>query len=272
MYSDWRISQNSRPASFDAAPSTPRPTGAAGGRQVGDPAHPGAEPRVRRRAVRDAGAGRAESLRPRRRRSGSRARPRRRTRPSPSVEQFGRTLAEAREAVVLLLEGLGEVRVHAQAVPARQLGRCLHQLGRTENGLNTARRRPSPCSPSWWRAITDSVDARIASRSSTTWSGGRPPSFSREVHRTARQVQAHADLARRVDDGVEHACRRRAARGSDGRTRSCTRLSASSLDADDARPRARLRLRAGPTPDTASSSQPNRSQPTARPRVIHWNR
>ena len=65
----------------------------------------------------------------------------------------------------------------------------------TENGEQgaSAIRTIAPGAGSWKRLIAASLAARIASRSSTTSSGGSPPSELPEIHRAAAGVEAQAD-------------------------------------------------------------------------------
>ena len=71
----------------------------------------------------------------------------------------------------------------------------------TENGEQgaSAIRTIASGEVSWKRSIASLQAARIASRSSTTSSGGSPPLDAAEVHRAAARVEAQPDLARRLD-------------------------------------------------------------------------
>ena len=213
---------------------------------------PAAEPRVRRRTVRDAGAGGAEPLPLRRRRSGCRAQPRRRARSSPT-----RRAAPSDGVPKRAMQSTCSSSVSARCVCRRspcgagQVRRRLHQLRRHRE------RRARRDDDGDHLAVVMAGDDRLGRRedrrraSSTTWSGGRPPSFCersiepRDRNRrtpTSRAASTIASNTRVVAARhevvmVEHA--RAAARRELARCRPAPR-------------RARLRLRAGPTPGRAS--------------------
>ena len=72
-----------------------------------------------------------------------------------------------------------------------------------EVGASAIRTR-APGAGSWWRSIATAQASRIASRSSTTSSGGSPPCADAEVHRAAAGMEAQPDRARGVDlDGQQ---------------------------------------------------------------------
>ena len=144
-----------------------------------DGRHAGAEPQVGGRAVRDSG-------------------PRRPERPDVLVEEMDAVrapdvagqpaellqvlhgpAAEKALAVLLLLDGLRQVRVQPQAEPPRERRRLRHQPLRDGEGRAGRDRdlRPRP-GPSSWSAKRPSVSASTASMSSTRSSGGRPPADS----------------------------------------------------------------------------------------------
>ena len=70
------------------------------------------------------------------------------------------------------------MRVQAHAAAARELRGLRISSGVTENGEHgaSAIRTMAPGAGSWKRSMAASLAARIASRSSTTSSGGSPPS------------------------------------------------------------------------------------------------
>ena len=102
--------------------------------------------------------------------------------------------------------------------------------------------------------------------SSTTWSGGSPPSFSDRSIEPRERNRRTTDLAGRVDDRVEHgvvAARHEVVVVEHARAAARRELG----DADARRPRARLRPRGGPTPDTAR--QPAEQIAADRPAAGH---
>ena len=174
-YSARRSSGKSAPTSLDATPSTPSPTGAPAATRSAD----ARDPRARAGSC-STGSGRCRSAS---RRAG---RPRASSKWMPCATQTSgatqpmssstceRPRAEALQAVV------SSSRVSARWVCSRSPSRrasaadSVISLGVTLNGLQGATVTTTR-SPSCSRACTASVDARIASRSSTTESGGRPP-------------------------------------------------------------------------------------------------
>ena len=120
----------SSPASWEAAPSTPRPTGAPASSSSAHRRDARAEPGVGARAVRDAGAGRAE----RRDLGVVRCTPWASQTSSPSQPSCSRYSTgpqpKRSQAVLLLVDGLGEVGVQPHAARAGQLRRLAHQLAR----------------------------------------------------------------------------------------------------------------------------------------------
>ena len=163
--------------SFEAEPSTPRPTRT----PASSIARTGATPAPRRRLevgqcatpvpvaakrcdlrLREVDAVRAPDVA---------------VEPAEPVEVLDGRAAEALAAVLLLLDRLGEVRVELQAELARELGRLRHQVAgdrerraRRDGELDARAPAASRAAPASRR-----VSSRIASIVSTTESGGRPP-------------------------------------------------------------------------------------------------
>ncbi len=141
----------------------------------------------------------------------------------------------------------------------------------TENGEHgaTPTRTIEPGDGSWCRSIASCVAAKIASRSSTTSSGGRPPVALPEVHRAAGRVEPQADRRGRGDLGgqqvpavagehvvVVGACVVQPVRASHVSAPVAPRLDTCGVE---------------PRPDRVEAvSHPNSVASTAMPRVAHW--
>ena len=173
-----RTSMASSPASLEAAPSTPSPTGA--------PARTGrARARCRRPAARSSsGSARRpcpsrRSGTPRARRGGRSARARRRrpaSRAPPGTPRAARRSAPRQKASSSVVSA----RWVCSRTPRLRASSAASFIssGVTENGEHgaSAIRTMAPGDGSWKRSIAASLAARISSRSSHTSSGGRPPS------------------------------------------------------------------------------------------------
>ena len=122
--------------------------------------------------------------------------------PSSSMYSTGRA-AELLVRVLVLLDGLGEVRVQAQAEPARELRRLAHQLTCDREGrarrdgdldrLAVGERRRCLRRGEDLVAILDDVVGR------------QPAVGLAEIHRPARGDDSHAELARGADLRFEQA-------------------------------------------------------------------
>lgn len=124
-----RSSVCSSPDSLEAVPSTPRPTGTAGGEHVGDAGDAGGDTGVGRRAVGDAGAGAGEGRDVGVVHVDAVRHPHVGAEPAGGLEVVGGAHAEQLLAELLLLDGLAAVGVQAYALAPRQLGALAHQLG-----------------------------------------------------------------------------------------------------------------------------------------------
>ena len=116
--------------------------------------------------------------------------------PARVVRIFGRRAAEVLARVGDVVVALGEVRVQAHAVGSRERRRLAHEVarhrerraGRGRDAQHRVRRR-----------IVERLDRRrcvsrrIASSSSTSASGGRPPFDLADAHRAAARVEAQAE-------------------------------------------------------------------------------
>src|SRR5919197_3483128 len=109
-------------------PVDPEPDRRAGPHQVDDPAQPRPEPGVDRRAVGHDDPGRPQPPHLVVVEVDSVGHPDVASDPAQLLHQVDRAAPEPGQDVAFLLEGLGEVRVQAQAVPAGQRGRLAHQL------------------------------------------------------------------------------------------------------------------------------------------------
>ena len=128
--SAWRSSPPSSPASLDAAPSTPRPTGAPARTSGTTGAIPApsraledgqcATPVPRLAEARDLALGQVHAVRE----------PDVVAEPAELLEVLDRPHAEQLQAERLLLDGLGHVRVQPHAARAGELRRLGHQLAR----------------------------------------------------------------------------------------------------------------------------------------------
>jgi hypothetical protein len=123
--------------------------------------------------------------------------------PAEVVQHRERALPEPREAVGLLLDGSrrggcgAAGRGAVPAPPTRSSARADAERAAGRDGDHD----PFAVVPA---DTTRSVEARIASRSSTTWSGGSPPSDApRSIDPRARCSRG-ADLERGLGGRVEH--------------------------------------------------------------------
>ena len=265
-YSAWRSSSPSRPASCDAAPSTPSPTGP----PASSRARTGAMP-APSRPLEDGQWATPVPVAPsagdlRRRRGAPRGRATRRRRASragpgtpPGVQPC------VCRQYDLLVEGLGEVGVQPDAERPGQRGRLAHQVAGDRERRARARARPAP------------------SRRARGRGSGRPPPGSRPGSRRAsrppspaaarpadwpRSIEPRVGWNRspirrgRVDGRRRAGRRRRAGTGSGGRWRWCSRTAPAS-PARRRRPRRPRPRRAGPRPGTARSATRRGSRPGA---------
>ena len=190
------------PDSFDAAPSTPRPTGTPARSMSRTGSDARGEARVRRRAVRDARAGGGISLDRGLVEVHAVRHPHVAAEPADRLEVLRGRHAEPLEAVGVLLHGLGGVGVQAHAERAREHGRFAQQVG----GHRERRARRD-------RHAHERVERRVvialdgfggrAERGIRRLHGevrGESALRGAEVHRAAGRVQAHADTLRRLDD------------------------------------------------------------------------
>ena len=199
--SAWRSSPPSSPASLDAAPSTPRPDRRARAHQRHDRRDPRAQPRVRRRAVRDAGPGLAE---PRDLALGqvhAVREPDVVAEPPELLEVLDRPHAELLEAERLLLDRLGHVRVQPHAALTRERRRLGHQLAR--DAERRARRQRDPAHRARLRLVElvqrvfVGGEDRVAVLDHAV--RRQPALRDAQIHRAAARVEADAELARRLD-------------------------------------------------------------------------
>ena len=187
-----RSSSASSPHSFDAAPSTPSPTGAPAASSAGTGAIPApsrpldvgqcatpvpvAPMRSRLGAVEVDAVGEPDVV----------------AEPAQVVEVLQRAHAEALEAERLLVVGLGEVRVQPHAARAGQLGRLAHQLAGDRERRRRRERDPHHRAR---RGVVEAVDRvgaggedRVAVLDDVV---GRQPAVARaEVHRAAAGMEA----------------------------------------------------------------------------------
>ena len=124
--------------SFDAEPSTPSPTGRPCVEERANRRHACSEPKVGRRAVRDADPVAAELCDVRVGEMDAMRAPDVRGRPAELLEVLDRRAAEQLAAVGVLLDRLRQMRVQPKPVAPGELGRLGHQLLR--DGERRARR------------------------------------------------------------------------------------------------------------------------------------
>ncbi len=267
-----RTSAASSPASLDAAPSTPRPTGA----PAAVSAATGAMPAPRRAFE----LGQCATPVP--------VAPNRATSASLRCTQCASHTSSPEPAeVVEVLD-----RAHRRTAPGRTPPRRASRRGgcagarrgggassaasaisprvtqKGEHGAS-ATRTIAPGDGSWKRSIAASQAASIASRSSTTSSGGSPPSRAPEVHRAAARVEAQPDRGGRRDLDLEQVARGLRGRRSGGRSRSSSPRGRARPGRRGRRP-TRSRRRCAPRPDRAPTSHSKSVACCASPRVAHW--
>ena len=199
--SAWRSSPPSSPASLEAAPSTPSPTGA----PLPISARTGAMP-APSRALELGQCATPVPVSPKRRTSCSSrctqcaSQTSSPSQPSRSRYSTGRQPNSSMQkrsssSVSAMCVCSRTPRARASSADSR-ISSCVTLNG--EQGASAIRTIASG-EGSWCSSIAASQAARIASRSSTTSSGGSPPAERPEVHRAAARVEAQADLARRLD-------------------------------------------------------------------------
>ena len=233
------------------------------GLEIDDTAHPGAQARVARRAVRDPRPRGAEpshlgvvEVDPVRH-------PHVVVDPPELVEQIHRAPAEAFEHVAFLVDGLGEVGVQPQAVPSRERRGLAHQLRR--HAERAARRDGHHDA----LAVVVAGDHRFGRGQDRVEVlddvvGRETAAGLAQVHRASREVHADPHASSRRRRSRRTPCRRRGAPGSGGRPRSCTR-SARARRAPPAPPPGRPPRRAAPRPGRARrASRTGRTRRTAR--------
>ena len=201
--SPWRASPSMWPPSFDAEPSTPIAHRHAGIAHRAHRRDARGQPHVRARAMRHAGAACA--------RTGAMPAsssltqcachtswP---TQPRSSAYSAGvqpNVLARVGDVVVVL----GQVRVQRHAVLARQQRRSRASGRGSPRTASTARptmRRIAWRAASCQRSITRCVSFRIAASSLDHAVGRQAALRLAHAHRAARGMEAHADLARRLE-------------------------------------------------------------------------
>ena len=201
----WRASASMWELSFDALPSTPRPTGLPARRSASAGAMP--EPSRMLEVGQCAIPTRARSQ------AGNLAavemdavrNPGALVEPPAVPEKIQRPLAELSQAVILFVLGLGEVGVQADAVTLGQLGRRAHQPG--GDGKRRARRQRDPQHRSG-RGIVIFLDQPLAIVENLLFALdhriGRQPSLAlANAHAAARGMEADADAAGGCDFGVD---------------------------------------------------------------------
>ena len=169
--------------------------------QRGDGGDAGAEPGVGAGAVRDPGAGLAEAAHLGVVEVHAVREPHVVAQPAELFEVLDRAAAEQLQAELLLVLGLGHVRVQADAARAGQLGRLAHQLlGDAERGAGRERDPHHRVR----RGVVVAVDRGLAGGEDRVavlghLVGRQPAVGAPEVHRAAARVEADAELPRDVD-------------------------------------------------------------------------
>ena len=249
-------SRNRSPRSFDAVPSTPRPTRMPASSMSRTGATPApsrrfevgqwATPVPRRRELRDVRLREVDAVRA----------PDVVGEPAEPVEVLDRAAAVELDAVRLLLERLREVGVEGQPEPAGERGRLLHQpAGDGERrarrhrelhacaraGLVQQRRKALRLGEHGVELLDELVGRKAAVRLA-------------EIHRAAGGDDPHPDLARRLHLCLDQPLAALAGTRSDGRTPSCS-PTARARRGRCAPRRTRPRRRSATTPGTARAAR-----------------
>ena len=193
---ECRSSSTSDAASLDAAPSTPSPTGTPASRrsrvrQMPAPSRALDDGQCATPVPEAASAAMARVVE-----VDAVREPHVRAQPAQRLDVLDRRAAEPLAAERLLVDRSprgGCAAGRPCPGPARRPARAGRRSPRT---ASTARRRSRSIESgdgSWWRSIAAAVASRIASISSTTWSGGSPPATLAEVHRAAGRQEAQPD-------------------------------------------------------------------------------
>ena len=219
-----RSSSTSSPDSFEAAPSTPSPTGAPAASSCGTGAMPGAEPPVRGRAVRDARAGVAHPLRLAGVEVDAVREPDVVAEPAELLDVLERPHAEALHAERLLVDRLGEVGVQADA--ARRASSAVSAISSPADAERRGGGERDPHHRAG-RRVVEAVDRRRARRRGSRRGPrrGRRAGGRRRSPRgpSRRGTGGSAGRSRGRRRSRRRAGRpRRAGRCSGGRSRSCS--------------------------------------------------
>ena len=253
-------SRNRSPRSFDAEPSTPRPTRTPASSSSRVRRDAGAEPHVRGRAVRDADALLARRSRCPRRRGGRSARTRRRPSSQPTSARYSTGGSRRARGSTRPPRRSRRGACAAEPEPARLLRRLGHQplrhrerRARRGDDLHEAVLVLSAAARSMSaRIVVQLLDDRV----------GRQAALRRaEVHRAARGDDPQAELARRAQLRVEdrlRLVREQVVVVEDGRA-----ARERELGEPVARGRV-LRLRVEPRPDRVALDEPLEERPVLR--------
>ena len=267
-----RISDASPPSSFEAAPSTPRPTGTPAPTRPATGAIPApsralefgqwATPVPVAPKRRDLGVVEVHAVR----------QPHVVAEPAELVEVVDGAHAEALLTEALLVERLGQMRMQAHAATARQLGGIGHQPARHRERRARRERDPHHRTRRW---VVETADRGLAGGQDRIavlddLVGRKAAIRAPEIHRAAAGVKPQADRRGGADLDLEEVARRRAGTRSGGRSTPSNPTARAPPARRGPRP-SRSRRRSAPTPGrarpatrTASPAERGRGWPTGR--------